>query len=675
MKLLNIFNKDSISFRVLARVLPVVIITLLALTICTYYLGQKVLYSNSKDFINQISKITAQDINDIMTNQINSVESLAHNPFIASTSTPLDDKLKILLKEKEFKQYSNMGIATPDGKLTLINGEVMDIKDADYFKSAENGISYISEPFINNSKSSVNKSYVIAISAPIQDDHNHINVLVAFKSGDDISNLSKKISFLNSGKAFVVNANGKLLGYSNNSYVQQGMNITDLITNIDGSKADDLISSISSGKSGAQDVICEGREQILSYSIVPTTGWCVIAAVDKMDLLSSFNNLKIINIVLGIISLILISLTLIYVVSKISKNILYVVDIMKSFAAGDFSKKIDTKYFKKKSETGIMCKSLVEIQKSLNKNIDAIELNSSHLSNESKGLLSISEELSSLIETIVQAISNISEGIMNQSNSLTSSTNNLNEFGNKISILTGKVNDVTIASSNIGDRSKKGNNELKSLISSMEVLNNNFNKFNSSLNLMTTDIKEVNEMTNLINDIAEQTNLLALNAAIEAARAGEAGKGFAVVADEIRKLAEMSKTSAQSIYSIVSKVIKNTDDIVINTDNITHDVKNQTLIIHNTIAVFKDISKAIEEMIPNMDSIAEDFVKLNSEKDSLVTNISEISYVSEQISATTQEIYASSEELSSASSEVANSAKKVSNSSIELNESFNQFTF
>ena len=137
----------------------------------------------------------------------------------------------------------------------------------------------------------------------------------------------------------------------------------------------------------------------------------------------------------------------------------------------------------------------------------------------------------------------------------------------------------------------------------------------------------------------------------------------------------MSKTSAQKIYSIVSKVLKNTDDIVISTDNITQDVKNQTIVVNNTITVFKAISDSVEEMIPKMYSIAKDFVALDSEKDSLVTNITNISAVSEQISATTQEFYASFEELSSASSEVANSAQKVSTLSNELNESFNRFKF
>ncbi|EHI97899.1 methyl-accepting chemotaxis sensory transducer with Cache sensor [Clostridium sp. DL-VIII] len=664
-------SKSSISFKVLLTVLPVVIITLLLLTIFTYTLGENALYSNSEELLTQISNITAQDISDVMDEKVKAIESLAHNPTIVDQQATIHDKLNILSEEKNFQQYSDMGIATPDGKLTLLSGATVDIKSYDYFTFALSGKSYVSEPFQSN----FSKDLLIAISAPIKDENKTIGVLVAFRHGDDISNLSKKISFLNTGKAYVVNSSSKIIGHSNDEYVQKGTNLSEIITNPDKSAPYDLISNISQGGSGFAEIISDNKLQTLSYSVVPSTGWCVIVTAEKSDLLKSFGSLKFANIVTGIVSLIVISLVLIFSISRISKKILYVVSIMKDFSQGDFSTQIDEKHLRDSSETGVMCHSLTNIQHSLNNSIDTIKTNSENLNEQSTGLSSISEELSSLIGTIAKAISDISEGTANQANNLTSSTDNLNKFANKLSTLTNKVNDVTITSSDIGTKAKESNDELKILIASIELLNTNFNNFSNALTLMTTDIKEVNNMTDLINGISEQTNLLALNAAIEAARAGEAGKGFAVVADEIRKLAEMSQSSAKKIYTIVSKVLKNTDDIVLSTDSITQDVKNQTNIINNTIVAFKHISTAVEDMIPKMYSIAKDFTELDSEKDSLVTNITNISAVSEQISATTQEIYSSSDELNSASSEVAASAQKVSSLSDELTQSFDQFKF
>ena len=197
---------------------------------------------------------------------------------------------------------------------------------------------------------------------------------------------------------------------------------------------------------------------------------------------------------------------------------------MQNFAKGDFSTKIDNKYLKKKSETGIMCKSLARFNIPLIKVF--IPLNHIHqdLNNQSSELSSISEELSSLIQTIAKAISEISEGAEIQTVNLANSTLNLNEFGNRISTITEDVNNVTITSSTIGDKAKKSNMELDALMNSIESLNNNFENFTASLNTMTTDIKQVNEMTALINDISEQTNLLSLNASIEAARAGRGWK-------------------------------------------------------------------------------------------------------------------------------------------------------
>jgi methyl-accepting chemotaxis protein len=664
-------NKNSISFKVLLKVLPVVIITLILLTFFTYTLAEKALYSNSLELLSQLSSTTAQDISDVMSEKIKSIDSLAHNPLIVNSEIPTQDKLRILLEEKNFQQYLDMGIATPDGNLILLNGNKVNIKSYDYFTVALSGHTYVSEPFQSN----FSKDSLIAISAPIKDMTKTVGVLVAFKSGDDISNLSKKISFLDTGKASVVNSSSKIIGHSNDDYVKKGTNLSELLKNPDKSAPYDLISKISQSESGSTEVICDDKLQILSYSLVPSTGWSVIITVEKEDLLKSFANLKYTNIIICIISLVLISLILILAISKISRKILYVVGLMKGYAKNDFSTKIPEKHLKDTTETGTMCNSLVNIRMSLNNSIDIIKENSSNLNEQSTGLLSISEELSSLIETITKAISDISEGTANQTDNLVSSTNNLNEFGKKISTLTNKVNEVTITSSDIGARAKKGNAEIQALVASIELLNTNFNNFNTSLTATANDIKEVNKMTSLINNISEQTNLLALNAAIEAARAGEAGKGFSVVADEIRKLAEMSKNSAQTIYSIVSKVLKNTDNIAISTNDITQDIKSQTDVIRNTITTFNEISIAVEDMTPKMYSIAKDFVALDSEKDSLLNNVSNISAVSEQISATTQEIYASSEELSSASSEVANSAQKVSTLSNKLNESFNQFKF
>src|SRR5471030_1310466 len=330
-------KNNSISLRVLLTVLPIVILTLLLLTFFTYTLGERALYSNSKDLLSQISSVAAQDISDVMAEKIKSIESLTHNPTIINPEIPIENKLNILLEEKKFQQYSDIGIATPDGTLTLLNGTKVNIKSYDFFNVALSGHSYVSEPFQSN----FSKDSLIAISAPIKDMNTTVGVLVGFRYGDDISSLSKKISFLDTGKAYVVNSSSKIIGHSNDEYVKKGTNLSEILTNTDKSAPYELISSISQGKNGSAEIINDNKIQTLSYSLVPSTGWAVIVTVDKSDLLKTFGSLKSANIITGIGSLLMISLEIIFAISRISKKILYVTSIMKDFSEGDFTPQID----------------------------------------------------------------------------------------------------------------------------------------------------------------------------------------------------------------------------------------------------------------------------------------------------------------------------------------------
>lgn len=662
-------NKNSISFKVLFKVLPIVLITIIILTVCTSLLSRKAIYNTSSTLLAQISQLASQDINNIMEEKIKSVESLAHNPLIINPSTSLKEKLDILKGEKDYQQHCDIGYASLDGILTLSDGSILDISNYDFFTAAKNKSSFISEPSVLPIKDFP----LIAISVPVMDGNNIVGILVAFRYGNDLSNISRKISFLNSGESFVINSSGKLIAHNVNYYVNSGVNLKEIVDSESKPSIDTLISNLASNNSGSLEITKSGKSTTLSYAKVPTTGWFIIITVENNDLFAAMNPLTLTNIVIGSIALIIISIILIISISKVSKEILYVVKIMKEFSLGKFTYKIDEKHLKDKSETGMMCNSLASIQNSFRKSMTDIKNNSSILNEQSTNLSSVSEELSSLIENVTKAIGDISEGTLSQTSSLTESTSSLEKFGEKISNMTNDVNDVTITSSNIGDHAKKSNSDLEELMNSINILNTNFSDFSNLLNVMSQDIRKVNEMTDLINDIAEQTNLLALNAAIEAARAGESGNGFAVVADEIRKLAEISKSSAQKIYDIVSNVLKNADNIVVSTSNITNDVNTQTLVVNSTITAFKDISNSVENMVPKMYSIAKDFVQLDKEKDLLVSSISNISVASEQISATTEEIYASSQELSSASNQVSNSAQKVNGLSDDLYDSFKQF--
>lgn len=206
----------------------------------------------------------------------------------------------------------------------------------------------------------------------------------------------------------------------------------------------------------------------------------------------------------------------------------------------------------------------------------------------------------------------------------------------------GKVTEVAVQAS---QTAKDGGKAVVNTLQGMDSIFDIVKKVNDHLGDIEKHSVEMGEIISVIDDVAEQTNLLALNAAIEAARAGEHGKGFAVVADEVRKLAERSAQSSKEIANLIHSSQKSI--------NLTGDTVQQAIGIVENVKVGADTAKhSLEDIVKGIDDVYERF---------------------SNISAATEEISASSEQVSSASVEVARSAEDLAQVAGGLNETAAMF--
>ncbi|MEK4384683.1 methyl-accepting chemotaxis protein [Solibacillus sp. FSL W7-1464] len=364
-------------------------------------------------------------------------------------------------------------------------------------------------------------------------------------------------------------------------------------------------------------------------------------------------------------------LVMLYIRKTIISPLTGIVHEANTIAAGDLSQQ--DIHVKSKDEIGQLGNAFNAMKNNLSSLIKNIQVNSEQVSGAAQELSASTEEITATTEDVTMRVNDTAERAQISAQASNESARAMEETAAGVQRIAESTQKLLGNSVDATQTARNGGEIIQDAQQQMNIISSSTNSVNALVQKLAQQTEEINNISQLITSITDQTNLLALNAAIEAARAGEHGKGFAVVADEVRKLAEQSKSSANSIVNLTLEIKADTENVERAVSESLVSVEDGVKIISHAGESFTTIVDAVTQMSMQIQEISATSEELSASAEQVTASVNEIAYSSNESSGNLEMIAAAVEEQTATMQQVNAVAVTLSDNAQTLQQEIQQF--